>query len=118
MNEVSTNVNEVADEVYADRVIRNGLVAVLYSPGYGAGWYTWNTEYPEILFDPGIVELVEQKKFEELQVYVKLKYPDIYTGGLEDLQVEWVPKGTAFRIDDYDGNESIEFRDSMEWMIA
>ena len=38
-----------------DRVIRDGLVAVVYSPGFGAGWYTWNLESPEILFDPNIV---------------------------------------------------------------
>ena len=23
----------------------DGNVAVLYSPGFGAGWYTWNTDY-------------------------------------------------------------------------
>ena len=120
MNEVSTEVNEVADEVYADRVIRNGLVAVLYSPGYGAGWSTWASEdiRKDVMFDPAIVELVEKEKWEELKAFVALKYPTLYTGGLEDLQVEWVPEGTAFRIDDYDGNESIEFRDMTEWIIA
>ena len=25
-----------------EKVIRNGQVAVLYSPGFGAGWYSWN----------------------------------------------------------------------------
>ena len=24
-----------------DKVVRDGLVAVLVSPGHGAGWYTW-----------------------------------------------------------------------------
>lgn len=101
-----------------NKVVRDGLVAVLYSPGYGAGWYSWNREHPEILFDPDIVNFVEAKKWEELQVYVTLKYPEIYTGGLDDLQIAWIPKGTGFRIDEYDGNESIELQDQVEWIIA
>ena len=28
--------------VNMQKVIRDGKVAVLYSPGYGAGWYTWS----------------------------------------------------------------------------
>lgn len=33
-----------------DKVIEDGKVAVLISPNYGAGWYSWNihnTEYPD-----------------------------------------------------------------------
>lgn len=103
-----------------NRVVRDGMVAVLYSPGYGAGWSTWVK--PEIrqdvLFDPAIVDLVEQEKLEELEVYVKLKYPDMFTGGLRDLQIEWIPQGTQFIVNDYDGNESIQKRDSTDWYTA
>jgi len=101
-----------------NKVVRDGLVAVLYSPGFGAGWYSWNSEHPEILFDPAIVELVEAEKWEELQAFVTLKYPDIYTGGLEDLQIEWMPEGTQFIIEDYDGNESILKQESTDWITA
>ena len=101
-----------------NKVIRDGKVAVLYSPGYGAGWFSWNTERPEILFDPAMVELVEAEKWEELQAYVILKYPDIYKGGIEDLQIEWMPVGTQFQVNEYDGNESIERRDSVDWITA
>jgi hypothetical protein len=101
-----------------NKLVRDGLVAVLYSPGYGAGWYSWNSEHPEILFDPALVELVEQEKWEELQAFVTLKYPDIYTDGLEDLQIEWIPQGTQFIIEDYDGNESVLKRDSTNWLTA
>ena len=45
-----------------DKVIRNSLVAVLYSPRYGSGWYSWSTEYPEILFDPKVVDWIETDK--------------------------------------------------------
>ncbi len=101
-----------------NKVVRDGLVAVLYSPGYGAGWFSWNTSHPEILFDPAIVELVEKEKWEELQAFVTLKYPDIYTGGLRDLQIRWIPQGMQFQVNDYDGNESIELRDQVDWITA
>ena len=101
-----------------NRVVRDGMVAVLYSPGYGAGWFTWNTSHPEILFDPAMVELVEAERWDELRAYVVLKYPDIYAGGLEDLQIEWIPEGTQFQVNEYDGNENIERRDSVDWITA
>ena len=101
-----------------NKVVRDDMVAVLYSPGYGAGWSTWNREYPEILFDPAIVELVESAEFEKLEAYVILKYPEIYTGGLKNLKIKWLPAGTQFRVSDYDGNESIETRDSVDWITA
>ena len=101
-----------------DKVIVNDKVAVLYSPGFGAGWYTWNTDAPEILFDPAIVKFVENEKWDELATYVALKYPDIYTGGMKDLKVAWIPEGTLFRVDDYDGNESIELKENDNWFVA
>jgi len=103
-----------------NRVVRDGQVAVLYSPGYGAGWSTWaSTEIrQDVLFDPGAVELVEQEKWDELEVYIRLKYPDMFCGGLRDLQIEWLPEGTQFIVNDYDGNESIQKRDSVDWITA
>jgi len=101
-----------------NKLNEDGKVAVLYSPGFGAGWYTWNYECPEILFDPAIVKFVEKEKWDELATYVALKYPDIYTGGMKDLEVEWMPVGTEFKINEYDGAESIEYKESDHWMVA
>ena len=103
-----------------NKVIRDGLVAVLYSPGFGAGWSTWADPEirEEIVFDPAIVELVEQERWEELEAFVVLKYPDLYTGGLRDLIISWIPQGLQFQITDYDGNESIELRDQIDWITA
>jgi hypothetical protein len=101
-----------------NKLIRNGRVAVLISPGHGAGWSTWNVEHEEILFDPAIVEFVEHNKWEELDVYVKLKYPQIYAGGMQDLQIEWLPEGTEFIINEYDGNESLEVKSDIVWHRA
>jgi hypothetical protein len=80
-----------------NKLVRDGKVAVLYSPDYGSGWYTWNADHPELLFDPAIVQLVEEDKFDELQTYVILKYPKLNVGGLGELKIAWIPEGTMFR---------------------
>lgn len=101
-----------------NKLLVNGKVAVLYSPGHGAGWSTWNQEVPDLVFDPAIAEFVENEKWAELNTYVKLKYPGIYTGGMKDLAVTWLPVGTKFRIGEYDGNEKIEVKEEMFWLTA
>jgi hypothetical protein len=101
-----------------NKLVRDGQVAVLYSPGFGAGWFSWNTSRPEILFDPAIVELVEAEKWDELRAFLVLKYPDIYNGGMHDLEIEWVPEGDQFVVREYDGNESIETRNNVDWITA
>ena len=101
-----------------NKLSEDGKVAVLYSPGFGAGWYTWNHKTPEILFDPGIVRFVEKKKWDELATYVTLKYPEIYTGGMKDLEVMWISEGALFKVTEYDGNESIELKEDDGWLVA
>jgi hypothetical protein len=113
-----------------DKVIRNGKVAVLYSPGYGAGWYSWNPDVRECLFHPDLVALVEQKaaleepfKFkrkdeipgrQELINAIKAKATelfgdDFFNEGARDLSLEWLGEGDAFRITERDGSEDIEY---------
>lgn len=100
------------------KLVRDGMVAVLYSPGFGAGWYTWNQECTELMFDPAIVKLVEDENFDELQTYVELKYPEIYKGGMMDLEIEWIPEGAEFLIQEYDGNETVYVKDKVDWFTA
>ena len=106
-----------------NRLIRDGYVAVIYSPGFGAGWSTWNTEYSEygqdLIFDPGLADLIlNGKSQDQIEAYVALKWNGVYTGGLEQARVEWVAQGTEFKITEYDGSESLGFRDSEEWITA
>jgi hypothetical protein len=42
----------------------------------------------------------------------------MYTGGMDSLEIAWLPEGTLFRINEYDGSESIEVKEEMDWMIA
>jgi hypothetical protein len=92
-----------------DKVIRNGKVAVLISPGYGAGWYTWS-HHKELLFHPKLVAMVEANKQSEITdqwIARELGLNDVYCGGAEDLEIIWLHEGTAFEVEEYDGSESI-----------
>jgi len=102
-----------------DKKIKDGMVAVLYSPGFGAGWYSWHGN-EELLFDPKIIAMVEEKtSAETIELYCKEVYGDkVYCGGADDLEVKWIPLGTPFRIHEYDGAETIEIRHEINWMIA
>ena len=102
-----------------EKVIRDGKVAVLYSAGYGAGWTSWGA--PEkALFDPTIVELVENNKRDQItdELCKVLFGEEFYTGGAKALEIEWIDQGTAFRITEYDGAEGIELSNETNWSIA
>ena len=99
-------------------MIKDGKVAVLISPDYGAGWYTWNTEYPDCLFDPMLASLVLEGKMDEAVTYATLRWPEAYLGGLDTLTVKWVPQGTAFRVHEYDGSETLEIKEDLDWFVA
>jgi hypothetical protein len=100
-----------------NKVIRDGKVAVLISYGFGAGFYTWGAPL-EAIFDPKLIELVESEDFDGAVKYVETTYPDVYTGGVEDLEVVWVDEGEEFTIEEYDGNESIQFKNETQWITA
>ena len=108
-----------------DKKIVDGKVAVLVSPGYGAGWFSWNLEHPGLLFDPVIVDLVLENRHDEIDDYIARKCdengldPDeIYTGGSGDLVVKWVDQGKRFRIHEYDGSESLVLDEDDTWHVA
>lgn len=93
-----------------EKVIRDGKVAVIFSPGFGAGWYSWNTESQQLLFSPKLVEMVEQGRNDEIDedwVKENLGIENVYCGGAGDLKIRWLPIGTAFEVDEYDGSESL-----------
>ena len=107
-------------DIIKGRVVRAGFVAVLYSPGYGAGWYSWHRK-EELLFDPNIVQMVLEDRKDDIEDYVLAKYPnedDPYIGAADDLTIEWVPVGEKFRIDEYDGAESVVLASRENWLTA
>jgi hypothetical protein len=104
-----------------DKVIRDGKVAVLVSRGYGAGWSTWTDEVETYLFHPKLVQMVEERRHSEITeewMEKELGLDVSYTGGIDGLEIEWVPIGTKFVIDEYDGAELLKTIDDFYWMTA
>jgi len=91
-----------------EKLIKDGAVAVLISPGFGAGWSTWNEEHEEgLLFDRDIAEAVLAGNNDEAERIAEEKYPGAYLGGAAGLEVVWIEQGTTFTVEEYDGSESI-----------
>lgn len=108
-------------DVVAERVVRDGYVAVLYSPGYGAGWSTWAEKKlrEQLMYDPVMVAWVQSGKSGPLPD-LEERYGDayFYDGGAGDLEIRWVPIGARFRIHEYDGSESVVLFEEEDWVIA
>lgn len=104
------------------RINESGIkeVAVLVSPGFGAGWSTWNTQKEELLFDSIIVDFVNAKPFNltAFEEYLEKEYPDEYWGGIDGLCAKWIPEGSEFIIHEYDGSESLQLKENFNWITA
>lgn len=102
-----------------NKIERDGMVAVLVSPGYGAGWSTWHSEHRETLcMDAEIVQAVMDKDLDKAVAIAKQKCGDFYERGVRDLTVEWVKKGAAFEIDECNGSESLHVIGDHSYMVA
>ena len=100
-----------------EKLIVDGKVAVLVSRGFGAGWSTWMSDYPECVFDPVLAQmLIDGADEMEIASVAQKRYPDGYIGGIDGLTVQWLPVGTKFRIDEYDGRETIVEPNHLEWI--
>jgi len=111
--------------VKPDKVIRDGMVAVLYSPGYGAGWSTWahNDDIAKfITFDRRLVAAAERNAAgdEVEELLSDIFGPDTYvgTGGWDQIKIAWVEKGQRFHITEYDGSESIRSHNPNDYYTA
>ena len=99
----------------------NGEVAVLYSPSFGAGWSTWNSEEiaETLLFHPVLVELVLSNKRELITEALCEEFcnsKSVSIDGADQLEVEWMPKGQAFRIEEHMGGETIIILDMVSYV--
>ena len=101
-----------------NKVIELGQVAVLVSVPHGAGWYSWHG-VQELLFDPVVVDMVRRKvDYHEIIEYCKSNYSDQYYGGAAGLEIFWVLEGTKFKIDEYDGAETLVLEEDIQWITV
>lgn len=97
-----------------EKIVRDGKVAVAVSRGYGAGWSTWNEVNP---MDARFNQLfLDGAGHEAADLCDELDLG--YAGGASDVEIVWVPVGTEFQITEYDGSESIEYKDDIAWEKA
>lgn len=104
------------------KVIRDGKVAVLISRGFGAGWYSWHGIEP-LLYDPHIIRILENPDEDEdnntIERYCEETYGEnSYYNGIDGLTIIWVPENARFKIDEYDGAETLVLEDSVKWLTA
>ena len=100
----------------ADKIIRDGKVAILIAPAYGIGWSTegYNKEMREtMLFCPVLVEMIlNNATQEELQAKAENLFEQAFVP--KDLTVKWIDQGTKFRVSESDGSESIKIFDEQD----
>lgn len=103
-----------------DKLERNGKIAVLYSPGFGAGWSTWigGEDTEKVLFDPDIAAAVLDKDYFLAERIANERYPEAFLGGLDGLTVAWVPQGAQFEVNEYDGSESLHIIGTRQYWTA
>lgn len=117
--------------------------AVLVSPGWGAGWSTWDNEYGvKLATDKRIVqyiidcqkdkrkwdagwncsnlsngECVGEKEFKKFLGDIGYKADSIYLGGVRNIEVKKVNVHDKWRISEYDGWESLVIfsEDNDDW---
>lgn len=107
-----------------EKVIKDGKVAVLVSNDWGSGFHTYGAPL-EAIFNPQLVELIENKNYNEAMEFIKKTYPNVSRRhsffsayDITDLCVEWVEEGREFYITEYDGLESIVYKDEIKWITA
>ena len=96
-------------EIEPEKVIRDGKVAVCYCTK-GEGLSRYNHIYPELLFSPKIVKMIEDERQEEItsewiEKELGIKVVDI--GFCDFLTIKWIPEGEQFQITAFDGCEDI-----------
>lgn len=100
---------------------------LLYSPGYGAGWTTWEGDaavrrfmvsYQPIIdaLENGDILDEDHEAVEKLRNECAMKFHTVpYLGGVRNLEVLEVEDDVDVQFIEHDGYESYRFRDSGEW---
>lgn len=115
---------------------------ILYSPGFGSGWSTWNahtkeqykflceyqpfirlieqnngrfpmpSDYRGYIYDETLIDIPEVMELAKL--WQERYSTDLYFGGLKHLAIRVIPDGEQYQINEYDGKESVTLRSEIE----
>ncbi len=122
---------------YSKLVKSNNSVAVLYCPEHTGGWsthYYCSAAQSQLVFDSILIQAVLSNEFHTntQSVYAKCmeyisRFPwtqEPYLNNVPNmdtfscLKVQFIPKHTMFRIEEYDSAESIEIFHSSKYMVT
>lgn len=117
-------VDSVSISLKREKLVWDGMVAVIVHHDYGGGWAS---NGPGRMFDPELAELIleyqnqESKGFgqsawDNVNAYLKKKYNETISQG--KLAIRWVPQGTQFFVDEYDGWECVILEHEVRWTTA
>jgi hypothetical protein len=106
------------------KLVRDGKVAVVYSPGFGGPWSTSPKHTPGVkealMFDQEIALAVLANDYDKLAARVQYLQQEIqaeiYTPEVFDLEVKWVTQGSAIVITSKDGHEVVSVLNSAFWV--
>jgi hypothetical protein len=106
-----------------EKVTEDGKVAVIIHAEYGGGWSScirWS-HTQSLLYNPTIVAILTSgaaNAESQIKAYMETNFPEVIAYSYRNLSVVWIPVGTKFRVLEYDGWESIELFDDVEWLTA
>ena len=118
---------QIDGQNYHRVVLPDGSMAVAISPGYGSGWSSScdTTVRWQMATDSRFIRFAGDAEYRARYINIKdfiaqnFTEPailDSYTGGFDNIQIVFVPRGKMFRINEYDGHESIHFFDPNEYI--
>lgn len=104
--------------------------AVLVSYGFGSGFSTWSDA--KLAYDKRVVEFwlahkdnktwmyltgdLRSKEYHEAEAFFSsIGYDYVPMLGFNDIELKWVPRGAKWIIEEYDGAESLRFRNNIDW---
>jgi hypothetical protein len=96
---------------------RDGNVAVVYSPGYGAGFWHLPDCLRHLRRHAALAEAAERGNFADVCERMGL-YDMMGEFGGDQAALAWVPKGARYMIGEYDGYESVVVEDKIKWDVA
>lgn len=96
--------------------MKDGKVAVIYSPRFGAGYSTWasfddKSEVHQMIFDSRLVKAVLDGNEEEFNDIFRALFQTDFYCDFKHLEIAWIPSGELFEITEYDGEETVRLID-------
>ena len=112
---------------YSKLITTEGRTIVLYSPSYGSGWSSWAPgEFAyQLLFDSRIILFLLSRNYtcndKTYYEFMKTIMPELIIPQFEtfeNLHIKYIPEHTMFRINEYDGAESVEIFNPKSYYLS